>query len=131
LAAGLLWSAVGSGLLIAGTRWLLTAPWRIAAPVWVLAVAAGFAKARFVLDRPARRIVSRIEERGDSRCLGGFLSWRSWILVALMMALGRLLRESPLPIPARGAIYAVIGVALLAASLRVWAGWRKSAGDAC
>lgn len=126
LAAASLWTAAGAGLLTAGALWAFEAPPRAAAPYLIAAVAAGLVKARFVLDRVARRIVHRIVERGDGRCLGGFLSWRSWLLVAAMMILGRLLRESPLPVPLRGAIYAAIGAALLAASVRVWTGWRRA-----
>ena len=129
-AAALMWSAAGGALLSVGALWVLTAPARTAAPYLLLALSAGLAKARFLLDGSARRIVRRIEERGDGRCLGGFLSWRSWLLVAAMMVLGRLLRSSPLPVPLRGAIYAAIGTALLAASARVWAGWRRHASAA-
>lgn len=124
LAAALLWTAAGLGLMTAGTVWMLAAPPAVAAAAWALAIVAGALKARFVLDRMARRIADRIEERGDGRCLGGFLSWKSWALVVLMMLLGRGLRASPLPVPVRGAIYAAIGTALLVASRRVWARWR-------
>jgi hypothetical protein len=124
-AAGLLWSLVGLGLTVTGAHWILTAGHGWAIPALALAVAAGLAKARWVLRKTARRTGERIERRGDGRCIGGFLSWKSWLLVAAMMALGRLLRASPLPPLARGAIYAGIGVALAVASLSLWGRWRR------
>jgi hypothetical protein len=127
LAAALMWSLVGLGLLIAGILWILRSgsPW--APPMIVLAGLLGWFKARFVLSRTAERTVRRIEERGDGRCLGGFLSWKSWLLVAGMMLLGRFLRHSSLPLLWRGLIYAAIGAALFLASRRIWA-HRKDRG---
>jgi hypothetical protein len=130
-AASLLWTLVGLGLLAAGTAWAVTSGSPAAAPILLLAAMAGAAKARFILRKTANRIAERIERRGDSRCIGGFLSWRSWLLVLSMMAFGRLLRASPLAPVARGAIYAAIGVAMLGGSLFLWRRWRRSTrGDA-
>ena len=123
LAAGILWSAAGAGLAVTGARWILASPSSYAVPVLLATVAAGLLKAHFVLDGAARRIVERIEARGDGRCLGGFLSWRSWAVVIFMMIAGRALRASPLPLLARGGLYAAVGVALLGASRRLWAQW--------
>jgi uncharacterized membrane protein len=115
-----MWSLAGCGLLTAGCIWIFESRSPAAIPVLLLALAAGALKARYVLDRTARRTTARIESRGDGRCLGGFLSWKSWLLVAAMILLGRLLRASPLPLLARGGIYAAIGSALLIASRTLW-----------
>jgi len=115
-----MWTLAGLGVCAAGTIWMAQSHSRWFTPIALLAIAAGAMKARFVLDRTAGHIIRRIEERGDGRCLGGFLSWKGWCLVAAMMILGRLLRMSPLPLLPRGAIYLAIGAALLFASRRVW-----------
>jgi hypothetical protein len=125
LAAGGMWSLVGLALFTAGTIWILRSGSSWALPILVLAGLLGWVKARYVLRRTAERTVRRIEERGDRRCLGGFLSWKSWLLVLAMMLLGRWLRKSPLPILWRGLIYAAIGAALFLASLRIWAHRRR------
>lgn len=127
-AAALLWSMVGLGLATPGAVWILSGDSTWSVPILVLSILAGLAKERFVLRRTAARIAERIERRGDSRCIGGFLSWKSWILVAAMMVLGRLLRASPLPAIARGGIYSAVGVALAAASLSLWRRWRRAGG---
>jgi len=123
LLAAVMWSAVGTFLVSLGVRWLMHADAAVAWPV--IAVAAGALKARFVLRRSARRIIDRIRERGDGRCLGGFLSPKSWLLVFFMMASGRLLRSSPLPLSVLGAIYLMIGSALFLSSLYFWSAWRN------
>ncbi len=94
--------------------------------VWLAPIAAlpGILKALFVLDRAAAKGVARIRERGDGRCIGGFLSVKSWLLVLVMMAGGRLLRAGYLPKTLIGFLYVAIGVALVFGSRRPWVAWR-------
>jgi len=127
LLAGALWTIVGAMLLGFGARWTLEAfgP-RSGLPATVLAIAVGLLKGRFVLDRTARRITDRIAARGDGRCAGGFLSWRSWLLVALMSGAGRLLRGGLLSHTVVGPIYAAIGTGLLFSSRTAWTRWRAT-----
>ncbi len=118
LAAALLWTAVGAVLAGFGGAWLWGSG---AGPVWfAVAVVAGAAKGRLVIVRAARGIADRIAARGDGRCLGGFLSWRTWLLVAVMAGSGRLLRASPAPRSLVGGIYLAVGVALLAGAATLW-----------
>jgi hypothetical protein len=123
LAASLMWTVVGGTLAFFGVRWALAG--RMAHP-WLLAVAAacvGAAKSRFVLDRAAGRVVERIRQRGDGRCLGGFLSLRSWALVILMMVCGRLMRAGLLAYPVVGFVYTAVGTALLLSARLLWRAW--------
>lgn len=123
LLAAIMWSAVGTLLAALGVRWLAHAG---AAWVWpVVAVVIGSIKARFILRRTARRIIGRIRERGEGRCLGGFLSPTSWLLVLVMMTAGRFLRSSHLPPTVLGTVYLTIGAALGASSLFFWSAWRE------
>lgn len=127
LLAAALWSCVGVGLTVAGVHWSLGAsrPW----PVLVLAAALvlGAAKGRFALERTARRVAARIAARGDGKCLGGFLSWQTWLFVFTMMGMGAALRRSDLPRIVLGLVYATVGVALLWGSRVFWAAWRGTA----
>jgi hypothetical protein len=129
LLAALLWTTVGSVLLIAGARWALGTGIRYMPLVLVVAAAAGAAKAEFVLARTARRSIDRIRARGDGRCIGGFLSWRTWGFVVLMMGLGYTLRHGLLPHSVVGVIYVWVGTALLLASRRFWAAWAAHDGS--
>ena len=111
LLAGLMWMTVGGALMGIGAHWLWSgrpafAPWLAAA-----AIAVG--------------VVRRITARGDGRCLGGFLSLRTWGLVVLMMVLGRVLRGN-LTGWIIGAVYIAVGTALLRSSRLSWRAWRAA-----
>lgn len=122
--AGLMWTVVGAALVGFGSRWLWQLPTPSAPWLAMLAVAIGIFKSRFVLDRAARRMVDRILEHGDGRCLGGFLSLRSWALVVVMAGGGRLLRGSHLARGLLGFLYLAVGTALLLSSRVAWRAWR-------
>ena len=126
LLAGLMWAVVGAALVGFGGRWLWQLPTPAAPWLAALAVVIGAFKARFVLDRAARTIADRIRERGDGRCLGGFLSVRSWALVAVMVAGGRLLRGSHVGRGLLGVLYVAVGTALLLSSRVAWRAWREA-----
>jgi hypothetical protein len=126
LLAGLMWTVVGAALVGFGGCWLWQLPTPAAPWLAALALAIGVFKARFVLDRAARTIVDRIRERGDGRCLGGFLSVRSWALVAAMAAGGRFLRGSHVAQGLLGVLYIAVGTALLLSSRVAWRAWRHS-----
>jgi hypothetical protein len=124
LLAALMWSAAGAVLLAVGAIW----GWHVQPPAarWLLAVAGavGLVKSRLVLDRTANRIAGRIEARGDGRCLGGFLSPASWLLVAAMGGVGRMLRSGLLARHLVGLLYAAVGTALVVSSRLLWQRWR-------
>ena len=123
LLAALTWTVVGSLLSVFGTRWIIvSSPWTKMV-LMAIAAAMGILKARFVLDRAADRIIKRIRDRGDGRCIGGFLSLPTWCLVAVMAGTGRWLRGGLLPHTLVGFIYLAIGIALLLACRRLWLGW--------
>jgi hypothetical protein len=123
LLASLLWSVVGTLLLFFGVWWMFRGHSRYAPGLVVVAVGLGVVKARFVLIRAAGRIINRIRIRGDGRCVGGFLSIRTWLLVVVMASAGRWLRSGPIPHLVVGFVYAAVGTALLLASRPIWRAW--------
>jgi hypothetical protein len=129
LAAAALWTTVGAGLLFFGIRWILTAPGWLPALLTVSAIGLGCLKFRFVLRKSAARIVNRIRARGEDRCLGGFLSPATWLLVLAMIAAGRLIQAHSIPLIAVGFLYAGVGTALLLASLSLWRAYRSARTD--
>lgn len=127
VAAAGLWTVVGLGLTAAGLVWCsgVSLPWAV-----VLAgagLAAGLVKGRYVIRRLAEKNAARIIARGDGHCLGGFLSVKTWLLVAAMMASGMVLRRSAVPRPVLGVLYTAVGTALLAGSLILWRALRLRA----
>lgn len=130
LLAAVMWATIGTMLSFFGVRWLLHADSPLLIWLIIAAVLLGAVKAVFVLRRAARRVVSRIQMRGDHRCVGGFLSWRTWIAVVIMMGAGWVLRHAGLPLSVLGVIYLAIGAALLLASSVLWRAWWRHTGEA-
>ena len=77
-----------------------------------------------MLDRVAARAVGRIARFGDRTCLGAVYSWRTWLLVLLMIGAGAALRRSPLPGPLLGTLYLAVGWSLCLSSRVGWRHWR-------
>lgn len=125
LLAGLMWSVVGTVLAAVGTSWALRSATLLMSMLAALAVLVGVVKSLTVLDRAARKIADRIEERGNGRCIGGFLSWRSWVLVGVMAGTGRLLRSGIVAMRIVGMLYLAVGVALVLSSRVLWSALRQ------
>jgi len=118
-----MWSVVGTSLLVFGARWVLQSRAWFALLLICGAACVGVAKSRFILDRAARRIVERITSRGDGNCIGGFLSMRTWGMVAVMVGAGRLLRSDVHHRIAIGAIYVAVGSGLVLGARLLWRAW--------
>jgi hypothetical protein len=126
LLAAVMWATVGTMLGFFGLRWLVHADPPLLIWLIIAAILLGAVKAVFVLRRAAARVSSRILMRGDHQCIGGFLSWRTWIAVAVMMGAGWVLRHIGLPLSVLGVIYLTIGAALVMASSLLWRAWWKN-----
>jgi hypothetical protein len=122
LLAAVMWTGIGMMLLIRGTFWLLDS-----GQLWFLfpAVVIGSLKSVLLLDKTARKSVDRILRLADGTCIGAVFSIKSWALVVLMMAMGYILRQSPLPRSFLGLLYVTIGWALLMSSRHAWLCWQQ------
>ena len=114
---GLIWSVVGIFLMSNG--YLLI---HLADRGWfaVLAVGLGTLKAVLLLDRVARKNISRILDFSDNTCIGSVYSYKSWGLVVMMIVLGRFLRASVLPGEYVGVLYLGVGWGLFFSSRLMW-----------
>ena len=118
--AALLWTVIGLVLMIRGWGWIGSGPAR-----WlvVLAIAIGTVKSIFILDKTAVRCMERIHGFDDPTCLGAVYSWKTWLLVLVMMTFGITMRRLTDPGMIIGTLYMAIGWALLFSSRRGWLGW--------
>ena len=115
-AAPLLWTVIGCFLMIRGWGWLESDYL-----FWIfLALVSGAMKSIFILDKTAKKSVARLVEFEDGRCLGAVYSWKTWMLVFLMMVSGILLRTIFTPGSILGTLYIAIGWSLLFSSRHGW-----------
>jgi len=120
MVAAALWSGVGLFLFGRGALLLY---YDSAYLVLLAGVLAGTFKSLLVLDKTAAKNVRRIRQFGESTCIGGVYSWKTWILVTCMIVGGRMLRHSSLPTAVVGVIYVAVGWALLFSSRIAWKEW--------
>ena len=121
--AALIWSVVGFFLLTNGFVLISLQDHSWLAGVGLIM---GTAKTFFILDRVARKNVKRIKEFEDKVCIGSVYSWKTWILVAGMIVLGRFLRTTVLPGEVIGLVYTAVGWALILASRLLWLAWKRT-----
>ena len=117
--AGGLWMVVGLSLVRLAWIWLGDldrdqALWRAAG-----AGAAAVVIAYFGFLRIVDKNLGRLPARGK-RCVFGFISWKSYFVIAIMIAMGFGLRHSSLPKPWLAVFYIAMGGALVLSSLRYW-----------
>jgi hypothetical protein len=62
--------------------------------------------------------LGRLLPVNEPKCIFSFLSWKSYILIAVMVSIGALLRQSPIPKPLLSILYTGIGLALILSSIR-------------
>ena len=116
--AGLMWLSVGTMLLYLSFSWLNASPAHgdflfagIGVMVALIVHHFGFLK---IVDKNLGRILPM----EGSKCVFAFMTWKSYIIVAIMVAMGALLRQSAIPKPYLSIIYIGIGLALLLSSIR-------------
>ncbi len=123
LAAALIWSLVGTGLLIFGIILLLGEYGYL---LLASALLIGSLKGYFVLQRSAEKNISRIRGFTEKTCLGAVFSAKMWVLVLVMAGSGRWLRLSSGISPGLiGFLYTAVGWALLFSSRLFWREWHK------
>ncbi|RJQ65904.1 MAG: hypothetical protein C4519_26860 [Desulfobacteraceae bacterium] len=117
LAAALVWIAAGALLLIHAYAWLHG--WTLRTLLFAVSgVLLALAIHHFGFLKIADRNLARILPMKGRRCLFAFMSWKSYILVAVMAGMGVALRHLPIPRSYLAVVYIGIGLALVLSSLR-------------
>lgn len=114
-----LWTVIGSLLLTKGAV-RLTQFEDYQFLVVVSAFTVGSLKALLVLDKVAGKTIKRILGFSDGICLGAVYSVKTWVVVAMMVSVGVILRNSSLPVMLLTFIYLTIGWSLLLSSRLGW-----------
>ena len=118
--AAALWTGIGGFLLVRGIILL-----KSGGGLWLIVagVVLGSLKSFVVLDRSASRGIERISRFSDNTCIGAVYSWKTWLLVLAMMAMGVMIRTLNLPVLPVGTLCVAIGWALIFSSRYGWQRW--------
>ncbi|MCL1980297.1 MAG: hypothetical protein FWG62_04380 [Proteobacteria bacterium] len=119
-AAPFLWTTIGMLLMVRGWGWCDPGRGRL---LFLVAGLLGTLKSLFILDKIARRSLDRIIHFQDRTCLGAVYSWKTWLLVLLMMVTGIGLRNLTQPGPLIGILYGAVGWSLCLSSRLGWREW--------
>ena len=111
-AAGVVWLAVGIGLITVACYWLYLSAWPLALVLAALSLALGGIVYSFGFSRIVRKNLRRIGEKPEVVCLFAFQGWRSYFLILAMMAMGYTVRHLPIPKYIDAVIYFTMGSAL-------------------
>jgi len=122
LIAGLVWSAVGLGLIVAAARWLLMSN-EYAWTALLLGLVGGWFVYSLGFARLVRKNLERILQLApekDRICIFAFQHWRSYVIVVIMIMLGYTLRHLPVARVYIAPVYLAIGLGLTLASLHYY-----------
>lgn len=117
LLAGAMWMAVGIMLCNLAYRWLSDSK-ESAAIFYIPGIIAALVIHHMGFLRIVDRNLDRIRPMSGRRCIFSFMPWRSYLLIAVMMTLGIVLKNSSVPRNYLSVIYIAIGLSLALSSIR-------------
>ena len=115
-ASGVMWSVVGLVMCATGAGWLDGQDIMGMVGIELAGVAVALATLRWGFGRIARKNIRRLRQLPERGCFFAFQAWTSYLIIAVMIALGVALRHSPVPKPWLAIVYTGIGGALFLAS---------------
>jgi len=116
--AGLVWIFVGFMLLFLAFSWLSTAS-NISAQWFMIAgVILALLVHHFGFLKIADSNLQRILLMHKKSCLFAFIPWKSYLIIAVMITMGAILRHSTIPKHYLAVVYIGIGLALVLSSVR-------------
>lgn len=116
--AGAAWCGVGIMLLSMSVKWLQPLPFRSQLLLFGAGALAAIPVHHFGFSEIASKNLGRLLPLAEKRCVFSFITWRSYIIVIIMIATGVLLRHLPIPKPILSVVYTTIGLALFLSGLK-------------
>ena len=118
LLPGLMWCGVGIMLIHFAFLWLSPFP----AKQQVIFYSAGFLAAmpvhHFGFLKIADKNLARLMQLTEKKCVFSFMTWKSYLIVVVMVAMGIMLRHSSIPKRYLSILYNGIGLALFLSGIR-------------
>ena len=116
--AGFVWTCVGTMLLFLAFSWLSKAS-NVNRTVFASAgVVLALLVHHFGFLRIVDKNLKRILPMDDKKCVFSFISWKSYLIIVVMIAMGAALRHSAIPKQYLAILYTTIGLALILSSVR-------------
>jgi hypothetical protein len=116
--AGVMWCGVGAMLLSYSVSWLSS----FSGKSLLIFGSAGFLAAipihYFGFLRLADKNLDRLLPMTEKKCFFSFMTWKSYLIVPVMVSMGIFLRNSPLPKEYLSVIYTGIGLGLFLSGVR-------------
>lgn len=119
-ASGVLWSAVGLGLVVTAIDWLVPEGWARGAGYGGAGVMASVLWLRRPFGGLAQKNIHRLRKLPTRGCVFAFQAWKSYLLILIMIALGSLLRQLPIQRPLLAVVYTAIGASLVLGSIHYY-----------
>ena len=116
--AGFMWLGVGTMLLFQSFAWLNAFRAQYSYLFGGIGVLVALIVHHFGFLKIVDKNLGRILPMEGTRCVFSFISWKSYLIVAVMVAMGAFLRHLPIPKPYLSILYIGIGLALLLSSIR-------------
>ncbi len=116
--AGSVWFCVGTMLLVFAYTWLSDVPGIISFLFFGSGVIMALLVHHFGFLKIVDRNIARILPMTEKKCLFSFITWKSYLIIMVMVTLGTYLRHSAIPHRYLAVLYTGIGLALILSSLR-------------
>jgi hypothetical protein len=118
LLAGVVWFCGGTMLLVLAYSWLSQVDKPLSFIYFGVGLIAALLIHRFGFRKIAAKNINRILAKSGWQCLFSCFAWKSYLLIAVMVTMGKLFRRSDFPKPYLAILYTTIGLALVLSSIK-------------
>lgn len=118
--AGATWGIVGLLLCRYSYGWLSPLQFDHAILFALVGAAISIVVHRYGMSKIARKNIDRLVAISGKKCIFGFLTWKSYAIIALMVTMGVTLRHSAVPKDYLSLLYTSMGGALLLGSIQYY-----------
>jgi len=118
--AGLMWTGVGVMLCRLAYVWLAVVNRGMAASLGLLGAVMAVAAYYFGFSKIARKNIKRLCLLTERTCVFAFQTWKGYLIIGFMIALGIILRNSAIPKQYLAIIYVTIGGAIFLSSFHYY-----------
>lgn len=118
--AGVTWTAVGIILCLMAYHWLEAIILKRSIFLGMTGLILSLVIFYFGFSKVAMKNIERLSQFQDKVCFFAFQAWKSYLIIAVMAAMGAFLRHSSIPKQYLAVIYLAIGGALILSSFRYY-----------